>query len=365
MKRVIPCMLTVCLLLSGCSGWLDGAYHDEKPHEVQTSQDGEAVVSVSNFASLCRTLSDMVQSGSESGIISVARYDQELVERDMDAAVAQIMTADPIAAYAVESIGYELGTNAGQSAVAVTVTYLHGRTEIQKIQRPEDLEQAKSAIAQALDACDSGIVLYVTGFENTDFAQWTEDYTAANPDKVMELPEVTVNLYPEEGEERVVELKFLYQNSRDSLRDMQKKVSDLFDAAAVYAGGDGDTQEQFFKIYSFLMGLFQSYRLETSITPAYSLLQHGVGDSRAFATVYAAMCGKVGLECIVITGNKSDSGDPWYWNMVCCDGVYYHVDLLACSGSGELSFKLDEDMGGYVWNYSEHASGAAAEAEAE
>ena len=40
------------------------------------------------------------------------------------------------------------------------------------------------------------------------------------------------------------------------------------------------------------------YRIETSITPAYSLLRHGVGDSRAFAVVYAAMCQQAGLECL-------------------------------------------------------------------
>lgn len=350
MKRVIPLILTLCLLLSGCSGLLDSSYDRVLPHEEEDNQVEETIVSVSNYDSLCRTLSDMVADGTGNGIVSVSRYDQERIAGDMKSAIGQILTTDPIAAYAVEDIQFELGTNAGQPAVAVTITYIHGRTEIRKIQHLKDLEEVKTAIAQALDDCDSGIVLYVESFEDMDFDQWVSDYAAENPDLVMELPEVTTNLYPEEGEARVLELKFTYQNSRETLRDMQGKVSPLFDAAAIYAGEDSDEAERFFKLYSFLMGLSQNYQLETSITPTYSLLQHGVGDSKAFATVYAAMCEAAGLECIVVTGTKS--GEPWYWNIACCDGVYYHVDLWECDRQDKFQMKTDESISGYVWDYS-------------
>ena len=92
------------------------------------------------------------------------------------------------------------------------------------------------------------------------------------------------------------------------------------------------------------------YKVETSITPSYSLLRHGVGDSRAFATVYAAMCRAANLECIVVTGTRS--GEPWSWNMICEDGYYWHVDLLNSNEKGKFEKKLDADMEGYVWDYS-------------
>ena len=88
------------------------------------------------------------------------------------------------------------------------------------------------------------------------------------------------------------------------------------------------------------------YKLDPSITPAYSLLRYGVGDSRAFATVYAAMCRRVGLECQVVAGTKA--GEPWFWNIVCDDGLHFHVDLLR----GNYRGMLDGEMGGYVWDYS-------------
>lgn len=363
MKRIVPLILAAALLLTGCSGWLDTSYHNMTPHEEETNlQEGE-IVSVGNYRGLYDTLCGMVESGTESGIISVARYDQQLIEGDMAAAVEDVLATNAIAAYAVEGIRFELGTNAGQSAVAVNITYLHNRAEILKIAHLASGEELTAAVAQALDDCDSGIVVYVADYQDMDLDQWVSDYAAANPDQVMEVPEVTVNLYPDEGTDRVLEVKFTYQNSRESLRAMQKKVGDLFEAAAVYAGGDSDPQEQYFKLYSFLMGLFQTYQTDTSITPAYSLMQHGVGDSKAFATVYAALCVKNGLECATVTGTRA--GEPRYWNMVRIDGAYYHVDVLECGETGEFVFRVDQEMAGYVWDYSAYSSNATEEASGE
>ena len=109
-------------------------------------------------------------------------------------------------------------------------------------------------------------------------------------------------------------------------------------------------REKYEKIFAFLMERLEEYQQETSLTPAYSLLLHGVGDTKAFAAVYSAICRSAKLECVVVTGTHS--GEPWYWNIVCCDGVYYHVDLLKCKQLGRFMLETDGNMGGYVWDYS-------------
>lgn len=350
MKRLIPLLLIMSLLLSGCAGILDGSFHSVTPHEEKYTPKEEQIVSASNYGSLYATLCAMVEKGEESGIIFVEKYDQSMVEADMKRAIKQAMVKEPIAAYAVTEITFDLGANAGQSAVAVNITYLHNRTEIEKIQRMADMIKAKDAIGNALNSCESSLVLHVDNFEDMDFVQWVKNYAAEYPEKVMEAPEVTANIYPSEGKKRVVELKFAYQNSRDDLKTMQTQVGPLFDVAAIYAGMDGDEMDRFFKLYSFLMGSSPNFQLETSITPAYSLLEHGVGDSRAFATVYSAMCRLTGLECVTVTGTRA--GEPWYWNIVRMDGEYYHIDLLQCHQADLFEGKFDEDMSGYVWDYS-------------
>jgi len=190
----------------------------------------------------------------------------------------------------------------------------------------------------------------VDTYESRDFTQFVQDYAEENPQTVMETPQVSQNSYGT-GRDRVLELIFTYQTSRDSLRRMQTEVKPVFDAASLYVSGEGEDYQKFSQLYGFLMERFE-YKLETSITPSYSLLRHGVGDSRAFATVYAAMCRSAGLECMTVTGTRS--GEPWTWNIILDDGIYCHVDLLRSNAGGQFREYRDAEMGNYVWDYSEY-----------
>ena len=162
------------------------------------------------------------------------------------------------------------------------------------------------------------------------------------------MPDVSVGIYPENGTRRVVELKFTYQTSRDALRSMQGQVRPIFDAAVLYVSGDGEDREKLNQLYAFLMERF-NYQYETSITPVYSLLRHGVGDSMAFAVVYAAMCRNAGLDCQIVSGTRD--ADAWYWNIVRIGERCYHVDLLESYALGGLQTWDDDQMEGYVWDY--------------
>lgn len=356
-KRFLAMLIGISLLLSGCSNWMDGHYHNVTQYEDEGSQQVAEVLKVSDYEQLCNALKEMAQTGTESGVISVAEYTQNRISLDMRLAIEYVLKKDPIAAYAVEQIDYELGTSSGQPAIAVTISYLHDRTEIRKIKRLKDVEATKAVIYEELDKCASGIVLYLEDYQEADFAQIVEDYADAHPHKVIETPQTTINVFPEDGRARVIELKFVYQSSRDALRNMQVQVGTLFDASADYVSVTIQPREKYSQMYSFLMERFQNYQLETSITPAYSLLLHGVGDAKAFAVVYAAMCREAGMACHVVTGTRS--GEPWFWNLILIDGTWYHLDLLQCNDQGHFQEYGDTQMTGYVWDYSAYETESA------
>ena len=156
------------------------------------------------------------------------------------------------------------------------------------------------------------------------------------------------------GRERVVEITFTYQTSREDLRAMKKKVSPIFTAAQLYVQESEDQREKCVQLYSFLMERYENYTIQTSVTPSYSLLMYGVGDCKAFAEVYAAMCTDAGVDCRVVSGTRN--GDPWYWNVLRRDGVNYHVDLLRCVQSGSYAELTEDSMGAYVWDYSAYSA---------
>lgn len=346
-QKLIPILLCVSLLLSGCS--IGGRrYVSVTPHREQRQNTQNEAASAADSLDLIHVLEDMIQDGTENGVIYIPEYPADRVESGMEVAVGYAMTAYPLGAYAVEDIAYEVGTTGGLPAMAVSITYRHSDVEIRQIRDITQMDEAQPLVAAALEDYDARLVMRVELYFETDFQQMVRDYAETYPEAVMEIPQVTVGIYGN-GPGRVVELSFAYQTSRDSLRQMKNQVKPVFDAAELYVSGDAANRQKYSQLYAFLMERFD-YQVETSITPAYSLLHHGVGDSRAFATVYAAMCRRAGLECMVVTGTRS--GEPWVWNMIQIGDIYQHVDLLRCSDQGRFQERPDREMDGYVWDYS-------------
>lgn len=347
--KVFCLILTACLLLAGCTVPNSTMVSVEPHHESrQTVQDSSA--SAATYDELCQALEVIVSTGTENATIRMPDYPSQSIETSLQQACRYITREYPIGAYAIDEIHYEIGTSLGRPAAAVTVSYHHGRTEIQRIRIVRTEEEAQKAVTDALARFDQSVVILKPQETIQDVTKLVQTYARDNPQKIMEVPQVTETLYGY-GAQRVAELIFTYQTDRDSLRRMQTQVKPVFDAAALYVSGDDADRQKHAQLYAFLMERFD-YKLETSITPAYSLLRHGVGDSRAFATVYAAMCRAAGLSCQVITGTHD--GEPRTWNLIELDGYFYHVDLLRCSELGGFQTFTDGQMQGYVWDYSSY-----------
>ncbi len=348
MKRwavAVTVLLSLCL--TGCSELFDGSYLSVEPHQTPALKDPIKNPTATNYAQLYKALIALIENGTTESVITVSDYSNTLLDEDVRLAVDTALSEHPIAAYAVEDVTYELGKSGGRKALAVKIRYIHDRTELKKIKQANDMDDAWKVIAKALNQCEPGVVLRIKNYRDTDFVQLVENYSLDNPQLVMEVPKVGVNCYPETGQDRVIEFRFSYQTSRDSLKSMQEQVQAVFTSASLYVNAEALPLEKYTQLSSFLMERYD-YKLETSITPTYSLLRHGVGDSRAFATVYSAMCRQVELECQVVSGTKN--GESRCWNIVKVKDVYYHVDLLA----GEFRMRTDKEMTGYVWDYSNY-----------
>lgn len=359
MKRIVMLAIAVCFLLCGCTSWMDGSYVSVTPHQEKSAISGQEMVSVASYLELRTALASLVSNGTENAKIGVEAMDSAKVDSNMAMAIRYVVSSNPIGAYAVEDIRYEQGTSGGIPAVAVEITYNHDRAEIRGIKQVGGIDEAQQVIFDALDACETGVVMLVDKYSKTDFVQQIQDYADQHPETVMEIPSVTVNIYPDSGISRVVELKFTYQTSRESLRSMQSRVQAMFASAKLYVSGDTSDYEKYTHLASFLTSRYS--QTETSITPSYSLMCYGVGDSKAHAVCFSALCHQVGLECQIVSGTRS--GEPWFWNIICDEGVYYHVDLIPQGQPSSFLELSDSDMEGYVWDYSAYpACGAAEEA---
>lgn len=354
MKRIAVLLMAMCLLLSGCSNWMEGSYVSITPYLSSNEGAGQDVQWISNKDQLYDAVCYMVSQGMTEDLFFVREYTETDLGTDMLLVRYGIMSTDPIAAYAVQDIQFETGINGGRSTLAVTVTYSRQKSEILRLQNIRGMENVESAVAATLSRMDTELVFYVDDYQELDFTQMVEDFAMDNPDEVIEIPRVSVSLYPETGESRVVELSFVYQTSRDTLRTMQTQVKQIFESAKLYVSGAESDYEKLSRLYVFLTGGVDADRVMnqsegSSITPSYSLLRYGVGDSRAFATVFTAMCRQVGLECMTVSGTRN--GEAWFWNIVKDQDRYAHADILRCALNGYFRVQSDEQMVGYVWDY--------------
>lgn len=348
MKKILIPILVLMLLLSGCSALLDGEYHSVKPHASDGVKLPDDVVTVSNYTQVQDALLKMVTTGKQESTFYITGFGLEEADQYMRTAVDYVQQDSAVGAYAVEEIQYESGTSGGVAAIAVEVKYLHGRPEILRIKSANNMDSVKPLIGFAIKNCDPSVVIKVREYRNLDVELFVQEYANKNPHLCMEIPQVSVNVYPDRGEERVMEISFTYITGRDSLRNMQSTVAPIFSAAELYVQGSEDKSQKYEQLYSFLMERFD-YTIETSITPTYSLLRYGVGDSKAFALVYSAMCQNANLECQVISGTRN--GEAHYWNQISYDDTEYHVDLLSCNEMGEFAVMIPDEMTGYVWDY--------------
>lgn len=352
MKRVTAVILLAGILLSGCSTWMNKEYVSVEPYLEKNDAHTDSVPEASSFIQLRDALVTIVESGEPDGTVIVAALEQENIDDYMQSVINYIVSNNAVGAYTVENIDYEIGTSLGRAAVAVSITYNNNLSALRKMRRVQNMDETVSLLEKSLDKCDAGLILLVEEYENVDFSQLIQDYFLLNPDSVMEFPQATVSVYPESGKQRIVDISFTYQTSRETLRQMQDAVYPVFMSARLYVSNSADDVEKLIQLYAFLMERYE-YTFETSITPSYSLLCHGVGDCKAFATVYAAMCSQVGIECHMVSGTRN--GEPWYWNVVLVDDIYCHLDLLRCSADGGFYLHSDGEMYGYVWDYSAYS----------
>lgn len=353
-KAFILLCLCLCLGLCGCDLWMQGRYAHVSPHKMPENLDDGERIEVSSYQTLYQALSGIVEKGVSGATVYYPDENKATVQNYMESAVRQVCTAYPMGSYAVDKIAYQVGTKGGVQAIALQISYNRSISDIRYINRVKEMSEGLALVYDTVAKCKPSATFFVEAYEQTDFVQLIKNYVDANPDICMEMPQVKVTHYPETGEQRVIEVLFAYENSRDDLRVMQQTVATAFDSAMLYVTQSANNTEKCTQLYRYLALHYDPEGLYTSITPAYSLLQYSIGDSKAYATVYSAMCNKAGVDCAVVVGTKD--GKPYYWNAVKEGNSYLFVDFLQCARQGAFTMRTKEQMKNYVWDYSAFGS---------
>ena len=341
------CAMFICIV-SGC-GWMDGEYVFEEPSNLENSGNAKNAIVVSSYSQMCNALANLIESGADDGIFDVSNFNDGSVRFFMDAAIRYVTTSNAMGAYAVDGITYEIGTSTGDQAVAVNIQYRFGREHVMKIVMTYGMDEAKQALAEAMQSFKKNLILRVSRYEELDILQWSADYALMHPETVIEVPKIDMHIYPRNGTDRIIVFDFTYSYNTAELMEMQRTANTILNTPSQNAEQPMREYDRYVFLYHFLVdgGVFTLDKMTD--TPVYSVLVNKTGDSASFANVYALLCARAGLECYVVPGTCDDQ--PRVWNIIRFDDKYYHFDLLECSQNQEFAVHVADEMSGYVWDY--------------
>lgn len=352
MKRLqILFPILLAAVLAGCTGALPDEYVSVAPHAEQPAvTEDDNALTAENYLSLKNAILSFVQNGVEDGMIRISDYTGD-VEEDLASATYEVSKNDPLGAYAVDYMTHECALIVSYYEVHIHITFRRSLEQIQAIRKVAGMTVLPQELYGAMDGYEGEVTMRVSYYSEEDIPGLVEAYYNQNPSKCMELPKVTVNVYPDSGYVRIVEVLFDYDHTPEELASKAEAVATSVRAAKEYVRYRQTETEKLTLLYTYLTERFR-YAPDTTATPVFSFLCEGTLTSEGCAKSLQILCNQIGLECYAVSGLLD--GKKYDWNILCVDGVYCHADLLRSmsTGSDSLTLYKDNAMTGYSWDTS-------------
>ena len=344
-KRILALALVFCLSLTGCASMLERDYVVVSPYQpVSNLSDTSSALRVENYQELVNAILYLVTKGEAQGVLNLYNYTQD-VETDLARACLEVIQEDPLGAYSVEYISHNYSLIVSYYEVNLQITYRRSQEQVGAITAVTGSGAIRRVISRALTTFAPESILRISYFtENEDYIRQLVEQTYYDaPATALGMPETEINIYPNSGSQRIVEIILTYPESSETLLQRSQQLTDL---ARTMVTEESTTQS-----------LYDSVADGLTITPdsdqssAYDALVRKESNSEGTALAYQLLCNQAGIECYLVQGSLD--GNPHFWNIVLDEnGHYRHMDLA----SG-LSGLTDDDLAAFethVWARGEY-----------
>ncbi|MGE4276219.1 MAG: hypothetical protein AB7E30_03465 [Lawsonibacter sp.] len=346
--RLLAGLTALTLLLSGCASLLTREYVRITTHNTTPTAEGDpSVLRAENYQELVNALIYFITQGMETG--SVRLYiDSEDVEADLEAACLEVVQEDPLGAYAVDYIKYSVNSIVTYYEADVQITYRRTRQQINSIVSATGTTAIRSELESALADFASERVLRISYFDGDEdyIRTLCKEAYYANPASALDMPDVSVSIYPDSGQQRIVEISLTYHLSMQELsqrRDLLTSNSEERVRSLWHMTGD-----------QLILAAGQSILAAGGYDPeggstAYHALLTGGADSQGLALAMALACQNLKIGFQVVEGTLN--GNPHFWTVVSTEEGWMHLDLTRLT-DWDTPFRTDTQMAkaGYSWD---------------
>ncbi len=364
-KKWILLLLTAvfCLTAVGCGSLLEGEYYSAQSYEDELPvQEGSDVI-VRSYAALKTAILSLVEGGQEERKLSFSGYTGEPGE-DLPRACAELKSDNALCAYAVDYFSYDLSRIVSYYEARIFVNFRRSAEERAQLRNIGAVSRVGDALYEAMQSADTSIVLQAVGPElsTADLQDMAQAYYYSAPLDCLQLPYVSLRVYPSTGIYRIYEIDINYgsdESSRELLAEQLSEAAGVF-AAAVREENDAAEGDAAALAELAAQRLAEHSAWAQSVSgydlTAYGALIGSRASDEGLAMAYKAICDLLGLDCIVIAGRMDKA--PHVWNMVRSgedpEEHYRHVDvsqlLIDAEESGEARAQRGEsEMWGRYW----------------
>ena len=354
-KRMIAVLTALVLLLSCCTGCalFETEYTYAEPYAEPLNQNTGDAIEIRNYSMLKAAILDMINSHKLSAELRFSNYNG-VVSDDLAAVCLEIKSANPMGAYAVDTLTYDSSRIVSYYMAEVHISYKKTAEEIRSIHSVVSGTELESYLRDevlAASAAKAAVRSYAADLNEESIAAMLEKIYFSDPVRFVIPVSAVIETYPKDGNFRIYEITLDYQEipaQRGEMSEtMKARIAELLQPTLPETPA-AKAWEIARRLSGSLTEAEGDYR-----STAYGALAENSADSLGVALAYSALCREAGIECSVVRGSIGAMGtEEHYWNMLGIDGEHYHADISRFAAEPQSTFLMDDAAfwGTYIWD---------------
>jgi len=355
-------MLFTAVMSTACANLLEDYIESISPHislpYERPPVEQKVISSMEEFEEF---LLDLIISHQTETNIQYNNVENEDVQAEIDRISREILENHPIAVYAVTEINLTATRIVRYFEIDIEIEFMRTAEQLEAIINAPTARFMMTSLLEIMSRYDEEAV-FRTGLQLTgeDIIEQIVEIYYQNPREIVMMPFVTVEMFPEQGEDRIYVIRFGYTQSPEMLRLFGESLDIYVRQNAERAVGDNQGEILLSLVENLMAstefdegtaGTISMHAPQNIAATAFGAFVRGSAVGEGFAMAFKALCDELRIECRVVLGFLDEKFHAW--NIVALEGYYYHIDVSMSVVLGlEAAFlKNDGDFEEfYIWD---------------
>jgi len=289
-------------------------------------------------------------------------HDGDDINEELERARFEITGEHPIGAFAVSELTLSATRIVTAYEIDIGIEYKRTKEQIDSIVTVSTERFMRAQLQGIMSSYKEEAIFRSTlQVDEDDITLLVNETYYGNPQSIVMLPVVAVEIFPDAGVDRIYMIQFGYTENQSILQRYGELLTAYIQRNVEQVAGNTDS-EILLSLVSMLAETIDFDERTARTTPthgsqnlsatAFGALMRGRAVGEGFAMAFKALTEELGFTCYIVLGELD--GMVHAWNIISLYGDYYHIDVSMCAFIGlEAAFlKTDEDFEEmlYTWD---------------